>query len=136
MKSSSTKWMRLAALVMVLALLTSVSVTSHADAQALAPSITTNKGCQETGQNPVFALGERLTLSLRVGSDSFSSASVALVDHTPSGQTVVVSLGQLATNQEQVRLARQIIEGMGLAVATPDEAREILQLKGAHRVNI
>ena len=44
--------------------------------------------------------------------------------------------GQLATNQEQVRFVRQIIEGMGLSVATPDEAREILQLKGAHRVNI
>jgi uncharacterized protein (DUF849 family) len=44
--------------------------------------------------------------------------------------------GQLATNQEQVRLVRQIIEGMGLSVATPDDAREILQLKGAHRVNI
>ena len=44
--------------------------------------------------------------------------------------------GQLATNQEQVRLARQIVEGLGLTVATPDEAREILQLKGKHRVNI
>jgi uncharacterized protein (DUF849 family) len=43
---------------------------------------------------------------------------------------------QLATNQEQVRLARQIEDGLGLAVATPDEAREILQLKGADRVNI
>ena len=44
--------------------------------------------------------------------------------------------GQLATNQEQVRLVRQIVEGLGLTVATPDEAREILQLKGKHRVNI
>jgi uncharacterized protein (DUF849 family) len=44
--------------------------------------------------------------------------------------------GQLATNQEQVRAARQIIEGLGLKVATPDEARQILQLKGQDRVNI
>jgi uncharacterized protein (DUF849 family) len=44
--------------------------------------------------------------------------------------------GQLATNQEQVGAARQIIEGMGLSVATPAEAREILQLKGKDRVNI
>jgi len=43
---------------------------------------------------------------------------------------------QLATNQDQVRLARQIVEGLGLTVATPDEAREILQLKGKDRVNI
>jgi uncharacterized protein (DUF849 family) len=33
-----------------------------------------------------------------------------------------------------VRRARQIIEGLGLSVATPDEARAILQLKGADKV--
>jgi uncharacterized protein (DUF849 family) len=44
--------------------------------------------------------------------------------------------GQLATNAEQVQQVRRIIEGMGLALATPDEAREILQLKGKDRVNI
>ncbi|WP_428391059.1 3-keto-5-aminohexanoate cleavage protein [Lichenicoccus sp.] len=43
--------------------------------------------------------------------------------------------GQLAkTNAEQVRKARQIIEGLGLEVATPAEAREILSLKGGDRV--
>jgi uncharacterized protein (DUF849 family) len=30
---------------------------------------------------------------------------------------------------------RQIIEGLGLEIATPDDAREILELKGAERVN-
>jgi uncharacterized protein (DUF849 family) len=44
--------------------------------------------------------------------------------------------GQLAkTNADQVRKARQIIEGLGLEVATPDDAREILQLKGGSEVN-
>jgi uncharacterized protein (DUF849 family) len=44
--------------------------------------------------------------------------------------------GQLAkSNAEQVKKARQIIEGLGLEIATPDEAREMLQLKGADRVN-
>lgn len=43
--------------------------------------------------------------------------------------------GRLAqSNAEQVRSARQIIEGLGLEVATPDEAREILSLKGGDRV--
>ena len=43
--------------------------------------------------------------------------------------------GKLAqSNAEQVRLARQIIEGLGRAVATPDEAREILALKGGDKV--
>lgn len=40
--------------------------------------------------------------------------------------------GRLATSSaEQVSLARQIVEGLGLAIATPDEARAILGLKGA-----
>jgi len=44
--------------------------------------------------------------------------------------------GQLArSSAEQVRAVRQIIEGLGLGVAVPDEAREILSLKGADRVN-
>ena len=43
--------------------------------------------------------------------------------------------GRLAeTNAEQVRIARQIIEGLGLEIATPDEAREMLSLKGGDRV--
>ena len=39
-----------------------------------------------------------------------------------------------ASNAVQVRRVRQIIEGLGLAVATPDEAREMLSLKGGDRV--
>jgi uncharacterized protein (DUF849 family) len=43
--------------------------------------------------------------------------------------------GNLAkSNAEQVTLARKIIEGLGLEVATPNEAREILQLKGGDNV--
>ena len=43
--------------------------------------------------------------------------------------------GKLAeSNAEQVRIARNLVEGLGLAVATPDEAREMLDLKGADRV--
>lgn len=36
-----------------------------------------------------------------------------------------------ASNADQVRLAAKIIEGAGLAVATPADARRILALKGA-----
>lgn len=43
--------------------------------------------------------------------------------------------GQLAkTNAEQVTKARRIIEELGLVVATPDDAREVLKLKGPNRV--
>lgn len=44
--------------------------------------------------------------------------------------------GQLAlSNADQVRAARQIVEGMGLEIASPTDAREILALKGADKVN-
>lgn len=43
--------------------------------------------------------------------------------------------GRLAqSNADQVRQVRQIIEGLGLEAATPDEAREMLALKGGDKV--
>ena len=43
--------------------------------------------------------------------------------------------GKLAeSNAEQVRKVREILEGLGLEVATPAQAREILLLKGAETV--
>jgi len=44
--------------------------------------------------------------------------------------------GRLAeSNAQQVRLVRAIVEGLGREVATPDEARAILSLKGGDQVN-
>jgi uncharacterized protein (DUF849 family) len=46
-----------------------------------------------------------------------------------------IGAGQLAaSNADQVRQVRKIIEGLGLEIATADEAREILELKGADKV--
>ncbi|HWP27093.1 MAG TPA: 3-keto-5-aminohexanoate cleavage protein [Xanthobacteraceae bacterium] len=43
--------------------------------------------------------------------------------------------GKLAeSNAQQVQKARQIIEGFGLELATPDDARQILALKGGDKV--
>jgi uncharacterized protein (DUF849 family) len=43
--------------------------------------------------------------------------------------------GRLAeSNAQQVTKARQIIEGLGLEIASSDEAREILSLKGGDKV--
>jgi uncharacterized protein (DUF849 family) len=43
--------------------------------------------------------------------------------------------GKLAeSNAEQVRTVRQIIEALGLEIATPAEAREMLALKGIDNV--
>ena len=42
--------------------------------------------------------------------------------------------GRQVLTVRQVRQVRQIIEGLGHEVATPDEARQILQLKGQDKV--
>jgi uncharacterized protein (DUF849 family) len=47
-----------------------------------------------------------------------------------------IAPGRLAeSNAQQVTQVRKIIEGLGLEIASPDEAREILSLKGGFRVN-
>ncbi len=67
-----------------------------------------------------------------------AAQSVALGGNVRVGleDSLWIGPGQLAeSNAQQVRAARQIIEGLGLEVATPDEARDMLQLKGAANVN-
>ncbi len=50
--------------------------------------------------------------------------------------SIWIARGKLAeTNAQQVAKARTIIEGLGLEIATPDEARAMLSLKGGDRVN-
>lgn len=45
--------------------------------------------------------------------------------------------GKLAkSSADQVRLARRIVEGLGLEIATPDDARRMLSLKGAENCAI
>ncbi|WP_342234484.1 3-keto-5-aminohexanoate cleavage protein [Inquilinus sp. OTU3971] len=67
-------------------------------------------------QMPVAAMAAAMGGHVRVG----------LEDSLWSGP------GRLAaSNAEQVVTARRIVEGLGLEIATPDEAREMLALKGA-----
>lgn len=68
-------------------------------ASALEPQLTTNKGCRETGQDPVFAVGESIGLTFRIGSTSLSQASAAILDSTPDNRVTVISFGRVATNQ-------------------------------------
>ena len=50
--------------------------------------------------------------------------------------SLMISHGKLAkSNAELVSKIRRIIEDLGCEVATPEEAREILDLKGGHKVN-
>lgn len=50
--------------------------------------------------------------------------------------SIWIARGELASsNAQQVEKARRLVEGLGLEVATPDEAREMLALKGGDQVN-
>ena len=72
-------------------------------------------------QMRIAAMGASLGSNVRVGLED----------------SLWIGKGKLAeSNAQQVRQARQIIEGLGLEVATPDEARAMLQLKGAANTHI
>ncbi len=48
--------------------------------------------------------------------------------------SLMIGRGKLAkSNAEQVSKIRRLVEELGCEVATPDEAREMLNLKGADR---
>ncbi|MCL6705814.1 3-keto-5-aminohexanoate cleavage protein [Pseudomonas sp. R2.Fl] len=64
--------------------------------------------------------------------------SILLGGHLRVGleDSLYAGRGRLAkSNAEQVTLARELVEHMGFQVATPDEAREILDLKGGDKVD-
>jgi hypothetical protein len=63
----------------------------------LSPKLTTNKGCAETGDNPQFAIGESILVSVRIDS-SLPQASATIYDYAPNQSTVVISLGRIPTN--------------------------------------
>ena len=62
-----------------------------------------------------------------------AAMSIAMGGHVRVGleDSLWAGAGRLATsNAEQVGLVREVISGMGLDIATPDEARAMLGLKG------
>src|SRR4029450_12183166 len=67
-------------------------------------------------QMPVAAMAASMGGNVRVGLED----------------SLWIGRGKLAhSSADQVRKVRRILEGLGLEIATPAEAREILQLKGA-----
>ena len=69
---------------------------------------------------------------------SIVGVSLALGGHARVGMEDAVKNARgeyVKSSAEQVAAAVKIIEGMGLEVATPDDAREILGLKGLDKVN-
>ncbi|CAN5327493.1 3-keto-5-aminohexanoate cleavage protein [soil metagenome] len=72
-------------------------------------------------QMPVCTMGALMGSSVRVGLED----------------SLFISRGQLAsTNAEQVLKIRRILEELGLEIATPAEARQMLGLKGRDAINL
>lgn len=68
---------------------------------------------------------------------TIATVSASIGGHVRVGleDSLWVGAGKLArSNAEQVGIVRSLIEGLGLEVATPADARELLQLKGPDRV--
>ena len=68
-----------------------------------------------------------------------TTMSAILGGHVRVGleDSLMISRGTLArSNAEQVGKIRRIVEDLGRTVATPDDAREMLDLKGADRTGI
>ncbi|MAQ35936.1 3-keto-5-aminohexanoate cleavage protein [Thioclava sediminum] len=77
---------------------------------------------------------------LGAGKDQFRIATQALSMggniRVGLEDSIWISRGKLAeSNAQQVAKARALVEGLGLELATPDEAREMLALKGGDAVN-
>jgi uncharacterized protein (DUF849 family) len=68
---------------------------------------------------------------------AIAAQAIALGGHVRVGleDSLWIGPGRLAaSNAEQVAKARRLIEEMGLEIATPDDARKMLALKGGDRV--
>jgi uncharacterized protein (DUF849 family) len=77
----------------------------------------------------ILGAGRNQITLASIGAAMGSNVRVGLEDSLWAGP------GKLArSNADQVRTIRQILEGMSLEVATPDEARDILSLKGGDQV--
>jgi uncharacterized protein (DUF849 family) len=77
----------------------------------------------------ILGAGRNQIALATIGASMGANVRVGLEDSLWAGP------GKLArSNADQVRIIRQVLEGLSLEVATPDEAREILQLKGGDQV--
>jgi hypothetical protein len=106
MKSQARRFLSLGFLASALSVVLFGHPVAGQAAQVLAPTVTTNKGCRETGQNPVFSIGERINVSFRIGSASTAHASASIFDHTTDGRLVILSFGTVSTNQTFTFAAR------------------------------
>ena len=90
---------------------------------------TADRLLEDNYQWSILGAGRNQIALATIGASIGANVRVGLEDSLSAGP------GKLAkSNADQVRIIRQVLEGLSLEVATPDEAREILQLKGGDQV--
>jgi len=90
---------------------------------------TANRLFGEGHEWSVLGAGRHQMPLASIGAAAGSHVRVGLED------SLWIGPGRLAeSNAEQVRRARDIVESLGLEIATPDEARAVLGLKGRDAV--
>jgi hypothetical protein len=85
-------------------------------ATGLQAFIRTDRGCQETGENPIYSVGEQITVSFRV--DGVAQALVTIEDIMESGERQIV-FQQIVPGNQLLQLTGQIV---------PPTGRETLRL--------
>src|SRR5262245_52915472 len=92
-------WVRRLQYFAVLAGVLVCCLVTSAAAQTYSLRLTTDRGCREDGDDPVYTVGELVIVSFRVNSATRSSAAVKMFDILEDGRVGVISFGQLATNR-------------------------------------
>jgi hypothetical protein len=100
----------------------SVVLPGVARGQALNPHITTARGCVETGDNPVYFVGESFSATYSITSAVYASAQATVFDVLADGQVAIFVQGAVFTNQS-VPLRGTI---------SPPLGQETLQLQASH----
>ena len=77
----------------------------------------------------ILGAGKNQISLASIGAAQGSNVRVGLED------SLWIGPGKLAeSNADQVKKIRQVLEGLSLDIATPDEARQMLSLKGVDQV--
>jgi uncharacterized protein (DUF849 family) len=84
---------------------------------------------EDSYQWSILGAGRNQIALATIGASMGANVRVGLEDSLWAGPSKLAK-----SNADQVRIIRQVLEGLSLEVATPDEAREILQLKGGDQV--
>jgi len=87
-----------------------VLLSGQTPIQQLKAQITTDRGCLEKGQSPIYFVGDRITVQFRV--DGVEQASATIEDILPDGQVRVI-FQQVVPGNQTLRLTGKIEPPLG-----------------------